>query len=89
MPHLHTHADKAAEHAIIASLRATYPDHAILGEENGVVGDVKSEYLWCIDPIDGRYWHAHVCVCVCDGRGERGSLLLIGVFLATYSTMQS
>ncbi len=23
------------------------------GEEGGVLGDVKSEYLWCIDPLDG------------------------------------
>lgn len=29
------------------------PDHGFLGEEGGVSGNANSEYLWCIDPIDG------------------------------------
>ena len=29
------------------------PDHGCLGEEGGVSGNAESDYLWCIDPIDG------------------------------------
>jgi myo-inositol-1(or 4)-monophosphatase len=43
--------DRAAENAIIESLRSVYPDHAILAEESGASGD--SEYVWIIDPLDG------------------------------------
>lgn len=34
-------------------LQKEVPDHGFLGEEGGVSGDADSEYLWCIDPIDG------------------------------------
>ena len=41
-------------------LRAAFPDHALLGEEGGVVeGDPGSDWLWCIDPLDGTTNFAH------------------------------
>lgn len=43
--------DRAAEAAIIETLLAAYPEHAILAEESGAQGD--SEYQWIIDPLDG------------------------------------
>jgi myo-inositol-1(or 4)-monophosphatase len=43
--------DRAAEEAIIDTLKASYPEHAILAEESGATGD--SEYVWIIDPLDG------------------------------------
>jgi len=43
--------DHAAEQAIIDTLLAAYPKHAILAEESGVTGE--SEYQWVIDPLDG------------------------------------
>ena len=43
--------DQAAEQAIIDTLLTTYPKHAILAEESGVIGE--SEYQWVIDPLDG------------------------------------
>jgi myo-inositol-1(or 4)-monophosphatase len=43
--------DRAAEDAIIDTLKSVYPDHAILAEESGASGD--SEYQWIIDPLDG------------------------------------
>lgn len=49
----HTHpthfalpADKAAEVACIKAIQAAFPDHAILGEEGGILGDTSSDYLW-------------------------------------------
>ncbi|MBI4995608.1 MAG: inositol monophosphatase [Rhodocyclales bacterium] len=48
-----TEIDKAAEAAIIETLREAYPKHAILAEESGHSGDEDSEYQWIIDPLDG------------------------------------
>lgn len=54
-----TETDAASEDAILAVLRAAYPGHAILGEEGGVSGDTASDYLWCVDPLDGTTNFAH------------------------------
>ncbi len=43
--------DRAAEQAIIETLKGAYPTHAILAEESGTQGD--SEFVWIIDPLDG------------------------------------
>uniref|UniRef100_A0A7S0RNB6 Inositol-1-monophosphatase n=1 Tax=Chlamydomonas leiostraca TaxID=1034604 RepID=A0A7S0RNB6_9CHLO len=48
-----TDTDHAAEAVITQVIRDAFPAHAILGEEGGVLGDVRSEYLWCLDPLDG------------------------------------
>ena len=45
--------DEAAEAEIIRQLQRAYPDHAILGEETGLVGNEDAEYRWIIDPLDG------------------------------------
>ncbi|MDH5648631.1 MAG: inositol monophosphatase [Gammaproteobacteria bacterium] len=46
-----TEVDRTAEQEIIAIIRSTYPDHAILAEESGEAG--VSDYQWIIDPLDG------------------------------------
>lgn len=46
-----TEADRNAEAAIKRVLRASFPDHAFLGEEEGREGE--SDFVWLIDPIDG------------------------------------
>ncbi|DBA95315.1 TPA: Phosphatase impl1, chloroplastic [Trebouxia sp. C0006] len=48
-----TDTDRASEEAILKVLQKEVPDHGFLGEEGGVSGNADSEYLWCIDPIDG------------------------------------
>jgi myo-inositol-1(or 4)-monophosphatase len=47
-----TEADVEAEQAVRKALHATYPDHAVLGEEEGYLSD-PAEYTWVIDPLDG------------------------------------
>jgi histidinol phosphatase-like enzyme (inositol monophosphatase family) len=47
-----TEADREAEQAIRAVIRAQYPDHGILGEEFGFENGT-SPHIWVIDPIDG------------------------------------
>jgi myo-inositol-1(or 4)-monophosphatase len=47
-----TAADRAAETAMRALIRDTFPAHGIIGEE---FGDERpdAEYVWVLDPIDG------------------------------------
>ena len=54
-------ADKEAEHAIVSTIAAAFPDHAILTEESGAMPPAKgdSPYRWLIDPIDGTMNFVH------------------------------
>ncbi len=54
-----TEADKAAEQAILQVIKRHCPDHQILNEETGTLGNRESEYLWAIDPLDGTTNYAH------------------------------
>eukprot|EP00246_Nothoceros_aenigmaticus_P012337 TRINITY_DN3792_c0_g1_i3.p1 TRINITY_DN3792_c0_g1~~TRINITY_DN3792_c0_g1_i3.p1 ORF type:complete len:150 (-),score=13.82 TRINITY_DN3792_c0_g1_i3:768-1217(-) len=54
-----TDTDRKTELAILKTLREYFPDHLVLGEEGGVTGDSSSEYLWCVDPLDGTTNFAH------------------------------
>ncbi|MBO0350766.1 inositol monophosphatase [Phormidium pseudopriestleyi FRX01] len=54
-----TAADKASEKAILEVLRRHVPEHGILAEESGKLGDSTSQYLWAIDPLDGTTNFAH------------------------------
>ena len=47
-----TEADRAAETAMRALIRTTFPAHGIIGEE---FGDERADapYVWVLDPIDG------------------------------------
>jgi myo-inositol-1(or 4)-monophosphatase len=54
-----TAADKASEKAILEVLRRHVPEHGILAEESGKLGDSSSQYLWAIDPLDGTTNFAH------------------------------
>jgi myo-inositol-1(or 4)-monophosphatase len=48
-----TEVDINAEREIIYHLQKAFPDHAILGEESGLIGNAEAEYRWIIDPLDG------------------------------------
>ena len=54
-----TEADKASEEQVLAVIRRHFPDHAILAEESGQLGNQTAEYLWAIDPLDGTTNYAH------------------------------
>ena len=54
-----TAADKDAEAAILKVLRRHVPEHSILAEESGALGNQQSKYLWAIDPLDGTTNYAH------------------------------
>jgi len=60
-------ADTEAENAMIATLRAAFPQHAIVGEESaeivGQIGDAgavgRSGPQWLVDPLDGTANFVH------------------------------
>jgi myo-inositol-1(or 4)-monophosphatase len=54
-----TEADQAAEAAVLAVIRRHCPDHQILAEESGSLGNPDSPYLWAVDPLDGTTNYAH------------------------------
>ena len=47
-----TEVDRAAERAIVSTVREFYPDHGILAEEGGSRPG-KEEVTWIVDPLDG------------------------------------
>ena len=47
-----TAADRAAEAAMRALIKGTFPEHGIIGEEFGA-DRPEAEYVWVLDPIDG------------------------------------
>lgn len=53
-----TVADRKSEAMIRERVRANWPSHDILGEEEGLV-DTGSDYRWYVDPLDGTTNFAH------------------------------
>lgn len=47
-----TQADIEIEQFLRERLRERYPDHGIMGEEQGI-GAIDAEYVWSLDPLDG------------------------------------
>ncbi|WP_341528904.1 inositol monophosphatase family protein [Nostoc sp. UHCC 0302] len=54
-----TAADKASEKLILEVLHRHFPQHSILAEESGKLGNQENQYLWAIDPLDGTTNYAH------------------------------
>jgi myo-inositol-1(or 4)-monophosphatase len=47
-----TEADRAGEAVMRRLIKATFPDHGVVGEEYGEE-NADAEYVWVLDPIDG------------------------------------
>ncbi|MEG3439584.1 inositol monophosphatase family protein [Pannus brasiliensis CCIBt3594] len=54
-----TRVDRLAEAEILKIISRHFPEHAILAEESGKLGETETEYLWAIDPLDGTTNYAH------------------------------
>ncbi len=48
-----TNVDRDAEAAIIHTIKKSYPEHGIIGEESGEIAGTNPDYQWIIDPLDG------------------------------------
>jgi myo-inositol-1(or 4)-monophosphatase len=72
-----TEIDKQSEQMIMEKIKQYYPDHDFLGEETGG-HNVKSEYRWIIDPLDGtvNYTHGLPLFCVSIGLEYKGTIQL-------------
>ena len=55
-----TDADRASEQLVASRLRATFPNHRVVGEE-GIASSSGDEngYVWVVDPLDGTTNYAH------------------------------
>jgi len=62
---LTTNTDLESERKIVSIISSSFPNHGILGEEQGLQGNT-SEYLWIVDPLDGttNYIHQYPNFCV-------------------------
>jgi myo-inositol-1(or 4)-monophosphatase len=72
--------DRKSEADIIATIRRSYPQHAILAEESGRSG--SDEYVWIIDPLDGttNFLHGFPVFAVSIAVEHRGRLQHAVVF---------
>lgn len=66
--------DLASEKEIIRVLKASYPDHAFLGEESGL--SHQADNVWIIDPLDGttNFLHGFPQYCVSIALEEKGEI---------------
>lgn len=48
-----TIADRETERYLRSAILARYPEHAFLGEEDGLSGQQDAPWRWIVDPIDG------------------------------------
>jgi myo-inositol-1(or 4)-monophosphatase len=72
-----TEIDKNSEKLIIGRIKDKYPDHDFLAEESGAA-DIKSEFRWIIDPLDGtvNYTHGLPIFCVSIALERKGEIIL-------------
>ncbi|RPI06883.1 MAG: inositol monophosphatase [Ignavibacteriae bacterium] len=76
-----TEIDKKSEQMIINKIKQHFPHHDFLCEESGPA-EVKSEYRWIIDPLDGtvNYTHGLPIYCVSIGLEYKGDIILGAVY---------
>ena len=77
-----TEVDRAAEAAIIETLREAYPSHGILAEESGASAGRDEEYQWIIDPLDGttNFIHGFPQYAISIALAHRGQVTQAVVF---------
>ncbi len=78
-----THVDQAAQEVVLETLRAAFPEHAILAEEGATDAPAAPQgYRWIIDPIDGTTNFTRGCppYAVSIGLQHEGAMV-VGVVL--------
>ncbi len=73
---LATEMDTRSERAIVETLRAAFPGHGIIAEEETSMRN-ESGYLWIIDPLDGttNYAHGYPCFSVSIALEHNGEII--------------
>lgn len=72
-----TEADRRSEQAIVGLLRARFPKHSILSEEEGEQ-KAETECRWIVDPLDGttNFVHGYPQFAVSIAFEQRGDLMV-------------
>lgn len=75
-----TEVDELSEAYIVDRIIKEYPEHCILCEESGLLGNQNGDHVWIIDPIDGtrNYMTGIPFFCVSIGIAKNG-LAQLGV----------
>ncbi|KAK9818478.1 hypothetical protein WJX74_008754 [Apatococcus lobatus] len=70
-----TDTDQKSEKVVLGFVQEKFPDHGVLGEEGGIMGNAGSDYLWICDPIDGttNFTHSYPPFAVSVGVLENGT----------------
>ncbi len=78
-----THVDEAAQEVVVETLRAAFPEHAILAEEGATDAPAAPKgYRWIIDPIDGTTNFTRGCPPYAVSIGlQHDGALVVGVVL--------
>ena len=63
-------ADRNAQKAVIKVIKDVFPQHGILAEEDGV-NEIKKDFCWIIDPLDGTVNFVHGVPMFCVSVGLR------------------
>jgi len=76
-----TVADRESQQAVTDVIQATFPDHAVVGEE-GTTGDPGTEHVWYVDPLDGttNFAHGLPFFCVSVALRSRGQTVAGAVY---------
>src|SRR6202035_2621182 len=71
-----TAADRKSEALIRERIRELWPEHDVLGEEEGL-RDTGSEYRWYVDPLDGttNFAHGYPVFCVSMALQKRQEMI--------------
>lgn len=76
-----TEVDKASEDAILATIRARFPDHDFVTEET-FIERTGSRFVWFIDPLDGttNFAHAYPFFCSSIALARDGEIVAAAVY---------
>ncbi len=71
-----TEMDTRSERAVVETLRASFPDHGIIAEEETTIRN-GSGYTWIVDPLDGttNYAHGYPCFSVSIALEHEGDVI--------------
>ena len=86
-----TDADLASQRLVSARLASAYPDHAVLAEEDGQVGEPGKDWRWVVDPLDGtmNFAHGFPLWCVSIGLEHLGVPVVGVIFDPLHGTLYS
>lgn len=85
-----TEVDRMAETLIREEIARVYPDHDVLGEEEGLSSS-SSRYRWIVDPVDGttNYAHGFPYYCVSIGLAIDGDVVAGAVYHPIWDELYS